>query len=201
MAPQHPVIHHRFSRAAVARHHDHGGVTRARWLLRVRVDMRHDIFRPLIGCLPATTWRRIRCRAVLLAMLVLLASPLHAQARQAPAPEAGNSPAPAQPLADQRLTLGACTASHSTPSQISFYDEHHSLLYRLTDRGLRRSRSTQMAIVGGLVPTTIIAAQPDDAIKAAIASQLPGPIGRTPFAPPKRRTVWVSSFSTGCAKP
>jgi hypothetical protein len=201
MATQHPVIRHNFSRATRARHGGETPTGRARQLLRSGVDMRHDIVRLLIGCLPATTWRRLRCRAVLLAMLVLPASPLHAQPRQAATPEAGNTPAPAQPLADQRLTLGACTASHSTPSQITFYDEHHSLLYRLTDRGLRRSRDPQMAIVGGLVPTTIIAAQPDNAIKAAIAWQLPGPIGSTPFAPQKRRTVWVSSFSTGCEKP
>lgn len=198
---QHPVVRHNVSRPTFARYGGEPRKGRVRRLLRVRVDMRYDIARPLIGCLPATRWRRLRCRTLVLAMLVLLASPLHAQTRQAAAPEAGNTPAPAQPLADQRLALGACTASQSTPSQVSFYDEHHSLLYRLTDRGLRRSNSPRMAIVGGLVPTTNIAGQPDDAIKAAIAWQLPSPIGSTPFAPPRRRTVWVSSFSAGCAMP
>jgi len=161
--------------------------------------MWHDIVRFLIGCLPATTWNRPRCRAVLLMGVSVLAADLNAQTRQGQAPEDKTSSSLIQP--DQRVSLAGCAASALNPTKITFFDKHHSLLYRLTDRGMRFSRSRRLNIVGGLVPTTNIAAQPDDAVTYSIAWQQPSPIGFTPFTAPKKRTMWIGSFGSPCDKP
>lgn len=142
---------------------------------------------------------RHRQLAVLLGGMIMLTADLHAQTRPGQALEATRSAALAQ--ADQQLSLTGCAASAAAPSQITFVDEHHSLLYRLTDRGMRLSRSRRLNVVGGLVPTTNLAAQPDNAVEYSMAWQRQSPIGSTPFAAPKKRTMWTSSLGGHCHQP
>ena len=165
-----------------------------------KIDMRHANVQAPDGCPPAVRGCRTRWRAVLLSVLIVLAAGRNGHAQLAAVAEAAASPALGQSPGDQRLALTGC-ASFPSATQITFYDEHHSLMYRWTERGLRLARRQSLQIVGGLWPTVIIAAQPDDLNKFVLATLRPTPAGSTPFAPPKRRTAWIPTPGTPCEKP
>jgi hypothetical protein len=115
-------------------------------------------------------------------------------------------PSPAPPAASDRkpLTLSGCVAGDAAaPTQFTLFDPHRGMMYRLTGPRLGVYIGKRVQVVGGLLPTTNIAAQAgsiDETITAS-ATMMTNLAGTTPFNRPKVHVEKIRSLPGGCPAP
>jgi hypothetical protein len=157
------------------------------------------------------TSRTVRacCGAVARAALLIVITGHIGEAQQIDRSSTAAALTPAaQSSAEQtQLSMKACGAAvTSAEMPIVFFDEHHSLWYRITNKGLHLTSSRHLQVIGGLLPTWNLAAQagatdPGPTL-TAVQWTLPNQqIGSSPYSPPKLRVTWMPTLHSPCPTP
>jgi len=142
---------------------------------------------------------------VLHGLLLAVSGPALAQPPAPPTPPSSAAAVATQSSADQtRLALTGCVPADATAgSRFTLYDPHRGTMYKLTAKGLGRQVNRHVQVIGGLLPTTNVAAQYGslDPTQVAVANTTMNLFGSGPFNQPKVHVETVRSLQAPCPSP